>query len=354
MAGLAPALRGQTNEALAGGTNAPSATAPMDFSLARQLLQKQRQGHSLTRDEQAYLDRARAAFAQDHGGQGQPPPQGQGAQVTKTPASLPEGTKAVRDLDYGGQGLRNQNLDLYIPPGAGPFPLIVWIHGGGWAYQDKNPCEALRFLSRGYVVASINYRLSDQAIWPAQIEDCKGAIRFLRAHAADYRIDPSRIGAWGSSAGGHLVAMLGVTGGNADLEGVVGGNRQTSSRVQAVCDWFGPTDLGKFSDPRALVLVVKLLGGPPARSASPMTYAPTLTGANTPPFLIMHGENDVEVPTEQSRIFYDALKQAGVDATLSLTPNRGHGFEAMAIPSNLAMVGDFFEQHLKPAGAPGH
>jgi acetyl esterase/lipase len=277
----------------------------------------------------------------------------------QTPSSLPlpEGTRAVRNVDYGGHRDAHQNLDLYIPQGSRAFPLIAWIHGGGWAYQDKEPCNALAFLNHGYVVASINYRLSNQAPWPAQLHDCKAAIRFLRAHAAEYHIDPDRIGVWGSSAGGHLVAMLGLTANVRELEGTVGGNLQCSSAVQAVCDWFGPSDLGKFEDPRAVDLVVKLVGGPvdqhqaDIRSASPISYVAGQPAKNIPPFLIMHGDADKMVPIQHSELLEAALRQAGANVTYHVVPNRGHGYESLATPPNLAMVGDFFDQHLHPAGA---
>ena len=169
------------------------------------------------------------------------------AQQPKGP-KLPEGTKVERDLAYGPNGERNK-LDLYLPPKAdSPLPLIIWVHGGAWLGGSKaGGGSALRMLGRGYAVASINYRLSNQAKFPAQIEDCKAAVRFLRANAKKYNLDPDRFGAWGASAGGHLVALLGTTGDVKELEGD-GRNKEVSSRVQAVCDWFGPTDLLKMGE----------------------------------------------------------------------------------------------------------
>jgi len=339
---------------------AQSTTQPVDFNHARELKQKQDRGETLTPDEQQYLDAARQQF--QHGKPaGQPAPAANAPQGAAEGGSkdllppLPPGTKALLDLDYGGQHLAHQTLDLYVPDTAKDLPLIVWIHGGGWAYQDKVPCNALQFIARGYVVASINYRLSDEAVWPAQIYDCKGALRYLRANAKKYHIDPDHVGAWGSSAGGHLVAMLGVAGAVKDLEGTVGGNLQYSSRVQAVCDWFGPTDLSKLTDPRDTVLVNKLLGGTAAqkpaecRSASPVTYLEKSDGKDLPAFLIMHGATDVAVPPQQSEELNEALKKAGADVTYHTTPGHGHGYLAMATPPNLTMVGDFFDKHFKAA-----
>ena len=168
-------------------------------------------------------------------------------------------------------------------------------------------------------MASINYRLSQHAIFPAQIEDCKAAIRWLRANAAKYHLDADRIGVWGASAGGHLVAMLGTTGSVKELEGK-GGNLDQSSRVQCVVDWFGPSDLptmgGSHDDPGSPES--RLIGGPvqenkeKARKASPLTYV----SKDSAPFLIMHGDQDNVVPPGQSELLAEALKKAGVEVTL--------------------------------------
>src|SRR5262249_39045436 len=156
---------------------------------------------------------------------------------------LPNGTKVHKDLEYVQGGHERQRLDLYVPERADtPLPVIVWIHGGAWMGGSKDGgVPALPFLGKGYAVASVNYRLSQHAVFPAQIQDCKAAIRWLRANAKTYNLDPERIGVWGASAGGHLVALLGTSGGVEDLEGK-GGNADQSSRVQAVVDFFGPTD----------------------------------------------------------------------------------------------------------------
>src|SRR5437868_4772034 len=160
---------------------------------------------------------------------------------------VPAGTKAHRDLEYVANGHERNKLDLFVPESAdGPLPLIIWVHGGGWQAGSKDGCPPLRggHTQRGYAVASINYRLSGHAPFPAQIEDCKAAIRWLRAHAKEYNLDPKRFGVWGSSAGGHLVALLGTSGDVKEFD--VGANLDQSSRVQAVCDYFGPTDFTVF------------------------------------------------------------------------------------------------------------
>ncbi len=157
---------------------------------------------------------------------------------------VPEGTTVHRNLEYVKGGHERQRLDLYVPEKAdGPLPVIVWVHGGAWLTGSKEGGgPALPFVGKGYAVASINYRLSQHAKFPAQIEDCKAAIRWLRANAKTYNLDPGRFGVWGASAGGHLVALLGTSGDVKDLEGNAGTDDQ-SSRVQAVVDWFGPTDV---------------------------------------------------------------------------------------------------------------
>jgi acetyl esterase/lipase len=147
------------------------------------------------------------------------------------------GVKAHRDLVYVEGGHERHKLDLYLPEKAeGPLPLLIWVHGGGWQNGSKDGCPPLRagYIERGYAVASINYRLSGHAVFPAQIEDCKAAIRWLRAHAKEYNLDAKRFGVWGSSAGGHLVALIGTSGDVKEFD--VGDHLDQSSRVQAVCD----------------------------------------------------------------------------------------------------------------------
>src|SRR5262249_14303131 len=131
--------------------------------------------------------------------------------VAKAP-SLPAGTKVVKDIAYVPGGGPRQTLDLYVPQADGPLPLIIWVHGGGWQGGSKDGLNpALPLLAKGFAVASVHYRLSNQAVFPAQIQDCKAAVRWLRGHAKEYNLDADRFGAWGASAGGHLVTLLGTT-----------------------------------------------------------------------------------------------------------------------------------------------
>jgi len=264
-------------------------------------------------------------------------------------------TKVYRDLPYvPGSRDSAQTLDLYIPKQSAannsPMPVVVFIHGGGWRAGSKERGPFPLLLQAGFAVASIDYRLSQAAIFPAQIYDVKAAVRWLRAHCSQYNLDPKRFGAWGPSAGGHLVALLGTSGGVAAMEGNEGNNDQ-SSRVQAVCDFFGPTDFTAIdSQGGEHTAVPALLGSSPAKnpqaakSASPVTYV----SSDCPPFFIAHGDHDAVVPLAQSQELYDALRRAGVEAQLEVVPNGEHGLPK-ASPRLFPMAISFLKKHLSPA-----
>ncbi|OAI47511.1 hypothetical protein AYO44_09365 [Planctomycetaceae bacterium SCGC AG-212-F19] len=261
---------------------------------------------------------------------------------------LPDTVELVRDLEYGKGGDRALKLHILRPKSAPKeaMPVLVWIHGGGWQAGNKDSGIRLltRFAERGYFCASIEYRFSQEAVFPAQIEDCKCAIRFLRARAKEYNLDPDRIGVWGASAGGHLVALLGTSANVKELEGK-GGWPEHSSRVQAVCDYCGPADFLKWAD-KSHPAVVKLFGGPVsekkdlAAKASPVTHI----SKDLPPILIVHGDEDKIVPLDQSESLLAVLKKAGADATLHVVKGGGHGFGGPEIDK---LVDDFFDKHLK-------
>jgi acetyl esterase/lipase len=273
----------------------------------------------------------------------------------------PDGTKIHANLEYVPGGHARQRLDLYIPAQADtPLSVIVWIHGGAWQAGSKDGAgPALPFVGKGYAVASINYRLSQHAVFPAQIEDCKAAIRWLRANAKTYNLAPERIGVWGASAGGHLVALLGTSGGAEDLEGK-GGNAGQSSRVQAVVDFFGPTDflqMDTHAVPGARLKhdsptspESRLIGGAiqenteKAERANPIKYVTR----DPPPFLIVHGEQDPLVPYHQSELLYEALKRARSDVTFYKIAGAGHGGSEFNTDVMRAAVQAFFDKHLKP------
>ncbi|MDZ4403790.1 prolyl oligopeptidase family serine peptidase [Prosthecobacter sp.] len=267
------------------------------------------------------------------------------------------GVKSHRDLVYVEGGHERHKLDLYLPEKAvGPLPLIIWVHGGGWQNGSKDGCPPLRggYLERGYAVASINYRLSGHAVFPAQIEDCKAAIRWLRAHAKEYGLDTKRFGVWGSSAGGHLVALIGTSGDVKEFD--VGANLDQSSRVQAVCDYFGPTDFTVFvttpgyeshatdSSPEA-----KLIGGAVMQNKDKAARVNSITyvSKDDPPFLIVHGDKDPTVPINQSQLLFEALKKSEVSAHFHTIHGAGHGGPGFAGQDIDEMVSTFFDQKLK-------
>ncbi|HEY1066028.1 MAG TPA: alpha/beta hydrolase [Pirellulales bacterium] len=275
------------------------------------------------------------------------------AQTTTTVGDV----KITRDVEYAKVGDQSLKLDYATPAAAkSKPPLVVWIHGGGWVGGNRaNPPVAF-LINQGYALASISYRFSDKAVYPAQIHDCKGAIRYLRANAEKIGFDPERIGVAGGSAGGHLVALLGTTAGEKELEGEVGGNLDQSSRVQAVCDIYGPSDLlldetngGEKWNPAATELVRKLLGGPRleksalAKLASPVYFV----SEDDAPFLIIHGDKDDLVYPSQSTRLLKALQEAKVPAELDLVKGAGHGGPQFGEPSRRDRITKFFDAHLK-------
>ena len=245
-------------------------------------------------------------------------------------------------------------LDLYVPapavPHGRPLPVVLWLHGGGWLSGDKAADVPVGMFTRaGYALASVNYRLSaTQGRFPAQIQDVKAAVRWVRANARGLGLDPTRIAVCGISSGGHLAALLGTSGGVRELEDATMGNPDVSSRAQAVVDLCGPTDpfaLAAQGDDR----IVTLLGGPPssrpelARQADPVTFA----SADDPPFLILHGEADRVVPPIHSRRLAEALRRAGAPVvTLMMVPNADHVFSRQW-PFVTARTLEFLDRHLK-------
>ncbi len=268
------------------------------------------------------------------------------------------------NICYGKGGRRNLTFDM-VRPLSSPstsMPVLVYIHGGGWrSGNSQQGLAALTpFVKQGYCGVSLNYRHAPEAIFPAQIEDCKAAIRFLRSHASEYGIDPNRIGVWGASAGGHLAALLGTSGGIAALEGNSGA-ANVSSRVQAICDWYGPSDFladspfNRSTRGYETMPVNDLLGGEPrrlrdkAKLASPVTHV----SADDPPFLILHGTSDPVVPFSQSESLASALRKAGVQVQLYPIPGGGHGGAAFDTADVQALMSRFFNTVLrhKPVGS---
>lgn len=284
---------------------------------------------------------------------------------TMIPASLamaqPPSREPIRpahaDVEYKQKSTsgRPLTLDVYHPAGDASsrgWPAVVWIHGGAWLGGDKH-LGLPYVLEEGIAVVAIRYRLSGEAIWPAQIEDCKAAIRFLRAHASDYQLDPRRLAVAGASAGGHLAAVVGTTGNDRRFD--VGDFLEHSSRVVAVVDLFGPTNvlamIGQPSSidhaaanaPEALLLGGAIQTKPEmVRSADPMTYI----DAGTPPMLIIHGVKDNIVPIHQSELLHEALREAKVSSELIKLENGGHGGPAFDQPEVTRRVVEFLKTHL--------
>lgn len=267
------------------------------------------------------------------------------------------------NVTYGKGGSSELKLDIARPTGDGPFPAIVFIHGGGW-YQGSR--ERYRDMireaaERGYVAATISYRLmkfdqekkettTAEPRFPAQIHDAKAAVRWLRANADKYRLDADRIGVTGESAGGHLSLLVGLTDAKADLEGS-GGNPDQSSRVHAVVNVFGPTDMAKCYETSSVAWIFRLfMGGTPDevpavyQAASPVTYV----SSDDPPVLTIHGDKDALVPIAQARLLDEKVKAAGAEHTLLLLKGQGHGFQGPAKQKATDALWDFFEKHLKP------
>ena len=298
------------------------------------------------------------------------------ASCTKIDSKISAGTTKVAQCDsskydvltnigYANGG--SHLFDLYKARGAtGALPLVIWIHGGSWRYLDKMTMEPARSLiCNGYAVASIDYRLTTEAIFPAQIVDVKAAIRHLRASAATYGIDPNRIAVFGSSAGGHLSALAGTSGGVTDLENLQMGNSTTSSRVQAVVDWFGHSDLEKY-DEHTLAqgcpasdathsqpdsLESKFLGctlGDPACSAQAQRANPArYVSADDPPMLIMHGTADCRVPRAQSVLLFDAMKAKDKCASMYTVEGAGHSTDDWLNEPPQELVLEFLDAVLK-------
>jgi acetyl esterase/lipase len=270
------------------------------------------------------------------------------------------------DIPYANLSLA-EKLDIYLPDdGDGPFPVIISIHGGGFMFGDKadeqlNPM--LKGLNHGYAIVSINYRMSGEAIFPANINDVKAAIRWVKANAAEYKFSPKRIALWGGSAGANLAALAGTSGDVKELEDMSMGNENQSSRVMAVVDWFGPTNFllmdeqlketgnGKPDKSEANSMLSKVLGQKiteipeKVKMANPESYITS----DDPPFLIQHGTKDPIVPTQQSVLFYEKLvKVLGKEkVTLHLLEGVQHGGKEFETPENLQIVFSFLDKILK-------
>jgi acetyl esterase/lipase len=291
--------------------------------------------------------------------------------------AFPGGATAQRDLTYAAmEGFRPLTLDLYQMPSKPkdlPRPAILFVHGGGWASGDARhmdgfddfPAALAALAAKGYVVASVNYRLSGEAHFPAAVQDVKSAIRWLRGRAGDYNIDTTRMMVWGAEAGGQIAALVGTSCGVATLEPAADAKskaRLASDCVEGVIDWHGPADLASWdtgaahaAEAGAPTRLGAYLGCEPAdcaaglvRTASPLTYI----GSMSPPFLIQHGSADTEVLPDQSQKLYDALKAQSVPAEILIYPGVGQDFARDGAPDAsakaIADMEDFIAKTFPP------
>lgn len=269
------------------------------------------------------------------------------------------------DQPYAGTDNPKQAVDVYLPKQRKtdrPLPVIALIHGGGWVNGDRlgYAAQAIQFARTGdYAAVAVGYRLTGEASWPAQIHDCKAAIRWIRAHAGELKLDPGRIAVWGSSAGGHLSSLLGTSGGIAALEGELGPHRGVSSRVQCVVNLCGPEDFAlalMFDKANRPVwkddAVSGLLGGPApdrpaeARAASPVTHV----SKDDPPFLTFHGTADQRVAFQQAEAIHAALQKTGVPSLL--VPITGGGHSSVGHPEVKARGQAFTDRILRGLDTP--
>lgn len=265
------------------------------------------------------------------------------------PSNLPTGTEFAGNVAYVKDAHEHQKLDIAFFKKGKPRALLVWIHGGAFMGGDKAENYAIwgDLMKAGYAVATINYRLSGDARWPAQITDCKAAIRYLKAHAKEYNLAPGRIAVWGSSAGGHLAALVGTSGEARKLD--VGEHLDQSSAVSCTVDMFGPIDFEKmpqFNSPNSPE--AKMWGRSTAdaldlaREACPITYL----SKDTPPLLIFHGDADGVVNISQSQLFDAAIKKAGAPGEFVTLPGVGHSHVGVWMKERERIM-NFFKRNLE-------
>ena len=261
----------------------------------------------------------------------------------------------------------NQKMNLYLPTsGGGPFPVVINIHGGGFKFGDKGMLSEITgkaLLKAGYAVASIDYRLSGEAQFPAAVQDAKAAVRFLRANATKYDLNPDKIAVFGQSAGGNIAAMVGVTGNLNDYDDASLGNNGVSSAVQAVIDLYGPNDFLQMdaqakaqgcsasdqthndasSFESAYIGAAIQTVPDQVKKSNPITYI----SKDTPPFLIQKGDKDCTVPIENTKMLADALSAAKLDVTYTLLSGAGHGGDQFETAENLKFMIGFLDKYLK-------
>lgn len=262
----------------------------------------------------------------------------------------------IADITYGKINERELLLDVYLPAETVSPLLLVWVHGGAWRGGTKDRVMILEFINDGYAIASLDFRLSGEAMFPAQVHDIKAAIRFLRAKAESYGYDAENIALLGASSGGHLVSLVGVTNGNKELEGDIGDFVGESSDVQAVVSYFGASNLTTIlaqSTPHGLNVrqpaLDLFIGGQPednvglAKQASPIFHI----DRSAPPLLLLHGDQDPQMPINQSHELHHAYKRLGLDVAFEVVHGAAHGGPEFVDEQRNTVVLSFLNKHLK-------
>jgi acetyl esterase/lipase len=262
--------------------------------------------------------------------------------------------QVIRDIEYARAGEQALKLDLHLPSGKARSPLIVWVHGGAWRSGSKKDMPLGKLVEDGYAIASINYRLSTEAKFPAQIHDIKAAIRFLRGHGHEWRVPAKKIAIAGDSAGAHLAALVGVSNGHAELEGSVGNDRAQSSDVQGIISFYGAANLTTIlsqSTPHGLKVRVPalelLLGDQPtnvlalARLASAVFHV----DRGDPPLLVLHGDQDPQMPINQSHELCGAYQKVKAPVQFEVVHGAAHGGALFYDAERLAMVTRFLRHN---------
>ncbi len=279
-----------------------------------------------------------------------------------TAAALAYGTAAAQtvkktaDLEYARVADTSLKLDLYQPEGTSGAPLLVWVHGGRWEVGSKEPMPLGALVERGYAVASLDFRPASAAQFPGQVHEIKAAVRYLRAESARHGYDATRIGILGASSGAHLAALVGTTNRHAELEGTLGKHAQESSEVQAIVAYFAATNLTTIlaqSTPFGLKIrepaLQTLLGGSPetveplARLASPVFHV----DANDPPLLLLHGDQDPQMPINQSHELEGAYENLALDVALVVVHGAAHGGDAFFDQRRTELVAAFLDANLR-------
>ena len=262
----------------------------------------------------------------------------------------------VSDITYAVVDDRELGLDIYMPRGVDDPPLLVWIHGGRWLYRTKEDINTLALVEEGFAIASIDFRLSVDEPFPAQIHDIKAAIRFLRANAETYGYEATRSGVHGRSSGGHLTSLVGVTNGVKELEGELGDHLDVSSDVQVAVSYFGASNLTTILDqstPFGVMLrgpaLALLLGGPMeataelAELASPVFHV----DAQDPPLLLLHGDQDPQMPINQAHELHGVYKEHELPVHLEVIHGAKHGTPEFFDAKRTALVAEFLKEHLR-------